>query len=295
MKGEQWGEIEGYNGAYHVSNLGRIKSVERVVEFYRNEKLISIPIAERILKQRHLVTHNKLTNTQCEILTVMFRIPDSGKRYSTVVCRVVFQAFVGEIDFTDNKLIIYHKDEDALNNRAQNLITISRSDRSKKSYQQGRQPQVNLLNQYITTEIRRKATSWKFQAVTQYTIEGEVVKIFESMQEASRNTGLYTANIRAVIQGKKITAGGFLWAKGRGELINTNEAQTLLHKHKLRNCKAISQYDLAGNYLCTFMSLADAAKAINGHRSHIRNAMNGLCKTAYNFIWKIGSEKFEGR
>ena len=52
--------------------------------------------------------------------------------------------------------------------------------------------------------------------------------------------------------------------------------------------KLINQYTLAGEYLSTYPSLREAARAIgkDGGASHINDVCKGKRKTAYGYIWK---------
>lgn len=56
----------------------------------------------------------------------------------------------------------------------------------------------------------------------------------------------------------------------------------------LKNGKIINQYDLQGNYLCSFPSAHAAAASLNKKGvSHITDVCKGKRKTAYGFIWQF--------
>ena len=40
---EIWKDIEGYEGLYQVSNLGRVRSLDRLVEYEQRSKLVKRP------------------------------------------------------------------------------------------------------------------------------------------------------------------------------------------------------------------------------------------------------------
>lgn len=50
LSGELWKDIEGYDGLYQVSNMGRVKSLERRRNTIVRGKKTTAPVNERILK-----------------------------------------------------------------------------------------------------------------------------------------------------------------------------------------------------------------------------------------------------
>ena len=47
--------------------------------------------------------------------------------------------------------------------------------------------------------------------VSQYSKDNKLIATFDSLMEASRQTGISRSNIGSVLKGKRKTAGGFLW------------------------------------------------------------------------------------
>lgn len=101
---ETWKDVEGYEGLYQVSNLGRVKSLERYV--IRGRGGIS-KVRERILK----CGHDK-DGYSCVALML------NGKRTTFRVHRLVAQAFIPN---PENKPFVNHINEDKTNNHAKNL------------------------------------------------------------------------------------------------------------------------------------------------------------------------------
>lgn len=50
MKNEIWKDIENYEGYYQISNLGRLKSLERNIPRFNNGKIRDYIQKERIVK-----------------------------------------------------------------------------------------------------------------------------------------------------------------------------------------------------------------------------------------------------
>lgn len=101
-----------------------------------------------------------------------------------LVHRLVAECFIPN---PQNYETVNHKDENKLNNHIDNLEWMSRENNVKYS-------QNNAI------QMLDKET-------------GEVIQSFVSMSEAERQTGIYHGNISKVCQGKRRTAGGYLWKK----------------------------------------------------------------------------------
>jgi hypothetical protein len=101
---EEWKPIMGYEGVYEVSNLGRVKSLERVVPFGRATRVIK----EKLLKQ--------VKKGTCSYYSV--NLPIKGKQHWKLVHRLVAQAFLPN---PNNYTEVNHKDENKENNSITNL------------------------------------------------------------------------------------------------------------------------------------------------------------------------------
>lgn len=101
---EVWKDIKGYEGYYQVSNLGRIRSVDRVVESqYRSSQLVKGNI------KKVNVGKNGYKRVQ---------LYKNNKRDGNLVHRLVAEAFILN---PNNYPIINHKDENPSNNKVENL------------------------------------------------------------------------------------------------------------------------------------------------------------------------------
>ena len=103
MENEIWKDIRGYEGIYQVSNLGRVKSLER--EVMRSNGRITY-LKECILKPRirkgYLVLNLSL----------------KGKKKTFAVHRLVARAFIPN---PENKPTVDHINENKLDNKLSNL------------------------------------------------------------------------------------------------------------------------------------------------------------------------------
>lgn len=105
MELEIWKDIVGYEGYYQVSNIGRVRSVERFISYCKINRTQKYP--SLILKQ--------CLNT-VGYFQVSLSINQQRKR--RVVHRLVAEAFCCNIN---NKPVVNHIDGDYLNNNAYNL------------------------------------------------------------------------------------------------------------------------------------------------------------------------------
>ena len=106
---EIWKDIKGYEGLYQVSNMGRVKSLERTV--WNGKGYYKTP--ERILKAG-ANGDGYLSVNLCK----------DGRKKPYYVHRLVVQAF---IENTQNLPEINHKNEDKTDNRVENLEWCNRS------------------------------------------------------------------------------------------------------------------------------------------------------------------------
>ncbi len=178
---EEWRDIQGYEGFYQVSNLGRVKSVARsLVEFHKGTQYTrSYPA--RILSQGNDGQGYKLC-----------WLSKGGVGKSIRTHRLVALAFL------PNPLglrHINHKDENKSNNNVDNLEWCT-----------------PLYNSNYGTAIERRVKVQipkQNKAVCQMDMNGNILALFPSVKEATRITGIF--NISAVARGKLKSARGFKW------------------------------------------------------------------------------------
>ena len=100
---EIWKDIQGYEGLYQISNLGRVKSLERTCK----AKTYIRRVPEKIYKYA-------LDNYGYPIVT----LHKEGKRKTITIHKLVANAFIPNLN---NYKTINHIDENKLNNRVENL------------------------------------------------------------------------------------------------------------------------------------------------------------------------------
>ena len=172
---EIWKDIEGYEGIYQVSNLGRVKSLERVIVRGNGATL---PVPKRILKSAKNKDGYQLVNLWKE-----------GNRKRMYVHRLVAQAFLPNPDDLPQ---VNHKDENPSNNHVDNLEFCTAD-----------------YNTNYGTRNERIAEK-QSKPVLQYTLDGSFVREWLSTMEARRN-GYNIGNICNCCNGKLNRYKGYIW------------------------------------------------------------------------------------
>lgn len=179
MKKEYWKPVLGYEGLYEVSNWGRVKSLKRLVKSPRGYRTV----CERTLKPTK-DSHGYLCVSLCK----------EGKMKFVKIHRLVAEAFIPN---PYNLPQVNHKDENPLNNNANNLEWCD-----------------NKYNSNFGTRNERiaaKNTNGKLsKPVLQYTLDGQFVREWKSIRECGRN-GFDHGAVAACCRGKLKKYKDFIW------------------------------------------------------------------------------------
>lgn len=136
---EIWRDIPGYEGRYQASNLGRVRSLDRVVRSKtRHGKWFDRPI-----KGKNLNFSNKINGAGYYCVAI-------GIKRSEMVHRMVAMAFCSGYK---TGLTVNHIDCNKLNNKAENLDWVSYKDNSKHAFKNG------LYDKVIETQKKRWSKS----------------------------------------------------------------------------------------------------------------------------------------
>lgn len=182
LEGEEWKDIDGFEGIYAISNYGRIASC--------NNKKWGL---------------RKLTNSKKDY----FRIVLIGKNKKTTVYvhRLVAIAF---IDNSNGYNYVHHIDGDKQNNNASNLMWISKKDHHMLHLKE---------NPHLIDGMNNYNKRIKTKTIYQFDVNGEYIADYENGKEASIATGVCHRNILQVASKKKVTkgrrmytAGGYIWS-----------------------------------------------------------------------------------
>lgn len=173
---EIWRDVVGYEGLYQVSNYGNVKSLSREVDNGNGTYFTK----EKILKP--MENHKGYLGVELQ-----------DKWH--FIHRIVATTF---IENPENKPQVNHIDCDKKNNRVENLEWCTNSENQIHAYKNG-------LN------VRSDNAGRPKQKIMQLDMNDNLIKIYESIADAEKETGI--KNISYVINGKRKKAGGFKWKK----------------------------------------------------------------------------------
>lgn len=186
---EIWKDIKGYEGLYQVSNMGRIKSLERNVISYNRWG-----IYERTVKSK-IVNGGKRGGYKGVILY------DNKNHKSCLVHRLVAEAFISN---PKNKPEVNHKNGIKTDNRVQNLEWVTSQENIKHAWSTG-------LTKSFMLGIRGKKHKRSKCIVQINKKTGKVIREFFGATEVERKTGIHHQSIWECCNGKRKTAGGYIW------------------------------------------------------------------------------------
>lgn len=161
MYKEIWKDVKGYEGEYQVSNLGKVKNIKK----------------DNIIKG----TINKNGYIYVDLWK-------NNKRHKKTIHRLVAENFLNNINnYTD----VNHKDGNKQNNKLSNLEFCTRSYNIKEAYRLGLKkkvyPMMNKKGKYCPNSKK----------VIQYDLQGNIIKIWDSMMDIERELKIHHSNISA--------------------------------------------------------------------------------------------------
>lgn len=177
---EIWKNIIGYEGLYQISNLGRVKSLRRLITNQYN----SFYIKEKILKPQK--------NRYGYLYINLYK---NGIMKHITIHKLVAEAFISIPDelkkyIGTRHLQVNHKDEDKTNNIYTNLEWCSAS-----------------YNTNYGTR-NKKAVEKLSKIVLQYDLNGDFIKEWKSVTECRRNG---FKHVDDVCRGERKSCGGYIW------------------------------------------------------------------------------------
>lgn len=236
---------EGFEDSYEVSNFGRIRSVDRIVESKRGPlrykgKLIATPLNDDGYQ--------------------IFNFCKARKKKHAKVHQVVARAFIPN---PNNLPEVNHKDENKANNHVSNLEWCTRE--YNMNYGTGMERMRNHPNQ-------KKRHEESKTPIVGVKIDDESTIRFESISEADR-IGFKRRNLWSALNGHDASHKGYVWCYE--DEYNPTKAKELLNRVKV---KKVAHIDDDGNIIKVFENTKEASKSIGVDPSQISRVCNGKSK-----------------
>lgn len=203
---EYWKDIKGYEGIYQVSNMGRVRSVDRYVYNRRYNCF-------KLLKGSIMSLHLRCKKNRIDRKDYSVGLNKDGKKKTFSVARLTAIAFIPN---PDNLPQVNHKDENPLNN----FVWVNPDgsvDPDKSNLEWctvGYNINYGTRNERVSIAMRMNKNNHGYMCtVLQYTKKGEFVSEYPTTEDASRQTGINAGNIWQAINGvgRRKSAGGFVW------------------------------------------------------------------------------------
>lgn len=179
---EIWKDIKGYEGLYQISNLGVVRSLDRIT-----------PDGKHI-KGRLLKPHSNGRYIQ-------YALCKDNKVKHLNAHRIVAEHFIPN---PDNLPCINHKDENGFNNCVENLEWCTQ--KYNVNYGTGIQRRIESQTNHLSFS----------KIVLQYTLDGVFIAEYPSTMEIQRKLGFANQHISRCCRGKQKYAYGYLWRYKEG-------------------------------------------------------------------------------
>lgn len=177
---EEWKQIEGFEGRYYVSNMGRVKVLGE------DRKISDGIIAHR---KTQILKFNR--NNSGYLTVGLGRRIDNSRRTRTVH-RLVAAAF---IDNPYGLPEVNHIDENKDNNRADNLEWCTHKEN---------------VNHNMRSEIERGEAKQRIP-IAQIDMNGNVVKMWDGFKKMDRESEFNRTSVSRCCRGKQDSYKGFRW------------------------------------------------------------------------------------
>ena len=192
-KNEEWRDVRGFEGSYQVSNMGRVRSLDRYVvacHFLDDIKPHQRFVRGRILRQHKL--NNGYRNVTLAIaIDEANYINGSMRSVAISTHRLVAMHFVPGYA---PDMMVNHKNEIKDDNRAENLEWCT--PKYNQNYGTGRQRQIDTIS----------------KRVAQINQDGKIIAVYKSAKDAAKKTGYNYISLTEWCRGKHEAKNEFKWS-----------------------------------------------------------------------------------
>lgn len=183
---EIWKDIKGYEGRYMISNLGNVLTMR-----YKGKG-----------KAKQLKPYND------EKGYFMVSLYNNKKIKTKRIHEIVAKTFILN---PDNLPQVNHIDGNKHNNRIDNLEWCTSKENIRHAWKNGLMKSTkgrkrkNLKHNFLGYKAK------KSKSVAQYSLDGEYINTWKSINEAARNSNISAGNIHRCCMGEFKQTGGYIW------------------------------------------------------------------------------------
>lgn len=257
IEGEEWCDVIGTDGAYQISNAGRVRSVDRFVNAAKGSK--------RMVRGRIIKPHT---------LKSGYVVVHMSKR-TAYIHRLVAQAFIPN---PDSLPCVDHIDGNKGNNRVENLRWCTNKENTIYAIENGLFNPSETYKAFHATEAGRRLEERLRQARSRPVIRDDGVE-YPSVKAAADAIGYNSSSINDVLMGRAKKCDGHSYKYADGGTTNVIEGRR----------RQVCQIDPATNeVVATYPSRSEAVMAMDN--TGIGNCLRGAAKTSAGFKWKYADE-----
>jgi hypothetical protein len=287
LPGERWKDLPFLDGLCRISNLGRVKRLQRESDSGEGH-LRRLP--EKIIKcDLHRAKNIGVGDFS---FTLIANVKYNRKGFKFSVPRLVFYCFIKKFKLEDLHFVVIAKDGNGKNIKLSNLQLTDISRKQKRVFERGR-----WIKKYETTfdefkDGKIKSKNPYSKQVSQYNLKGKWIQAFPSIAVAAKVTGVRESNILSVLKKRTLTGGRFVWAYSKNKSVDVVDTRNSnLERRKLLVGRKVTQYDLKGKMVASYVNIKDASKQTMVNTSDIHAVLNGKQRSAGGYIWRGGSGK----
>ena len=248
---EIWRPVKGYEGVYEVSNLGNVRSIDRVY----SDSLGKIYHRKGVMLTPKIVSSGYYSVS----------LSDGKRTISKKVHQLVANAFIENID---NKKCIDHINTDRKDNRVENLRWVSlleNSNNPKTKYNAKYRKEKRIKKINVRKAIYKEDSPNRPRKLYMYDLNGNFIEEYPSMINAEMSTGIELNGIRKALNKSHRTAGGYLWRTDKVLF-----CEPYKHKRHIK-CRPIIMLDSNGRIIKEWEAIRDAAIELKTTHTRIYN------------------------
>lgn len=207
---EIWKDIRGYEGLYQVSNMGRVKSLERITT---RKNGVTLPIKEKILQYG--------IDRKGYYFVGLYK---NSKGENKSIARLVAEAFISN---PENKPEVNHINTIRTDNRIENLEWCTHKENCNNPLTKEHQ-KIAQTGKRHSEETKKKISEnnkgrkcyWEgkiskehpnSKPIIQFSLNGDLIKKWECLSDVKRELGIQHSNIIKVINGARNQTGNSKW------------------------------------------------------------------------------------